>query len=458
VGQRSSVLMVILVFGILFSLMYVSGVMASARKDMQMKDLQAAPRVYASISRMIEPENICFTIDKEFLDKYSTFPSSIDEADYWAEIYIQTDRSYGNYYSGVGLHLNRNEALSLLSTYHSDFDRTVHSKNSSPDGRFTHESDRFSCGFAYEQKYYQLELSFETLKQVNRDTGYVPVYITREQVEKQQDSVQNKVTFAPWNNTLVFFNQLTSAITIELSNVNGTGAEQHFETFAVLPGRMIDLPAPADWTALDDTAYQYKVKEYPWISGHVTVSTVYTNGCLTPEIAKSLYAQSDFELKFPSYLPEGFRPVCNAENTDTYMIQIYANQSATDYHASKGIMHSKDNPYPFYLYSSTPQQEVKGIVQVHAMKLYEDGKAQDARKQLLESYQLLLNQTVQYPFSTPISDLQFIESDENGGRSYLKYNQGKFLTAVEVAVNSEKYVVIGSLPMEEMMNIAKSLS
>jgi hypothetical protein len=179
---------------------------------------------------------------------------------------------------------------------------------------------------------------------------------------------------------------------------------------------------------------------------------------LTTEIAKSLYAQSNFELKFPSYLPEGFRSVCNAENTDMYLIQIYANQSATDYHTSKGIMHSMDNPYPFYLYSSTPEEEAKGIFQVHAMKLYGDGKAQDAQKQLLESYQFLVNQTTQYPLSTPISNPQFIESDENDGRSYLKYNQGKFLATVEVAIENERYMVIGSLPMEEMMNIAKSLS
>jgi hypothetical protein len=439
-------------------MMYVSGPIASARRETEMKELQAAPRVDASISRMIEPENICFTVDKEFLDKYPTFRNGIGEADHWAEIDIQTNSSYGNYYSGVGLYLNRNEALSLVSTYHSNFNQTIHSQNT-PDGRFTHEYKKFSCGFVYEEKYYQLELSFETLKQVNRDTGFVPVYITKDLIEKQEDSVQDKVTFAPWNNTLVFFNQLPSTMTVELSNMNGAGAEQDLETFTVLPSTMIDLPLAADWTTLDDTTYQYKVKEYPWIRGHVTVSTIYTYGCLTTEIARSLYAQSNFSLKFPFYLPEGFRSVCNAESTDTYMIQIYANQSATDYYTSKGMMHSERNPYPFYLYSSTPQEEVKGIFQVHAMKLYDgDGKEQDARKQLLESYQSMLNQTAQYPLSTPISNPEFIESDENGATSYLIYNQGKFLATVEVAVGSEKYTVVGSLPMEEMMNIAKSLS
>ncbi len=457
-GWRSSILIVILVFGILFSMMFVSGLIASARQDMQMKELQAATRVNAGISRMIEPENICFTIDQKFLDKYPAFGDSIDEADYWAEIDIKTNSSYGNYYSGVGLYLDKNEALSLVGTYHADFfNQTIHSLNT-PDGRFTHQYKRFSCGFVYEQKFYQLDLSFETLKQVNRDTGYVPVYVTKELIGKQEGSVQSKVTFAPWNNTLVFFNKLTSTITIELSDMNRTGEERHLETFTVLPNTMIDLPLAADWSRLDDTTYQYKVKEYPWIQGHIAVSTTYTNGCLTTEIAKSLYVQSNFELKFPSYIPEGFRPVCNAENTDTYLIQIYANQSATDYHTNKGIMHSKDNPYPFYLFSSTPEKEAKGIFHVHAMKLYGDGKAQDAQKQLLESYQFLVNQTAQYPFSTPISNPQFIESDENDGRSYLKYNQGKFLATVEVAIENEKYIVIGSLPLEEMMNIAKSLS
>ena len=462
-GWRSSIVIVSLVFGILFSMIFVSGAVTTARQDIQIKELQGAPRTYAEIARTIEPENnICFIVDQQFLDKYPDFRDSINEADYWAEIDIKTNSSYGgNYYSGVGLDLNRAEILSLANAYHRVFDQTIHSANT-PDGRFTHKSRNFDCGFVYQQKNYRLDLSFETLEQVNRNTGFVPVYITKEIVEKKEDSstqgISRAITFAPWNNTLVFFNKLPTAITIELYDVNMTEVEeqQYSEMFTVLPNAMIDLPLSADWSSLDNvTSYQYEIKEYPWIRGQVDVSIAYTNRCLTKEVSKSLYIQSDFQLKFPSYIPDGFNSVCNAENTNTYLIQIYANQSATDYHTRKGEMHSKDNPYPFYLYSSMPKEEVKGIFQVHAMKLYEDGRAQDAQKQLRENYEYMTSQISQYPLSTPINNLEFIEDDS---RAYLKYNQGEFLTTVEVVIGSEKYIVTGSLPVEEIMKIAKSLS
>jgi hypothetical protein len=69
----------------------------------------------------------------------------------------------------------------------------------------------------------------------------------------------------------------------------------------------------------------------------------------------------------------------------------------------------------------------------------------------------MANQISQYPLSTPINNLQFIEEDDNE-RSYLKYNQGEFLATVEMAIESEKYIVTGSLPMDEIMRIVKSLS
>jgi len=123
------------------------------------------------------------------------------------------------------------------------------------------------------------------------------------------------------------------------------------------------------------------------------------------------------------------------------------------------LFRSRGNPFPFYLYSSTPDQEVRGIFQVHAMKLYGvSGEGQDAQKILKTYYQYLLNQTSQqYPQSILIQNLQFIERDKDG-RTYLTYNDGAFLSTVEVATGSDRYRVTGGLPMDEMLAIAKSLS
>lgn len=444
VGQRSSILLFALALGAMFALISVSLLdIGVSSKEGLIQELQAA-RINTNLARTIVPERLCFTLDNEILSKYSTLIPAISEADLWAENDIRSNATYGNYYSGTTVDLDRSQMLSLLRTY--NFNQTT-SQSPAIDRFFSYEHRSFNCGFNYSDKYYLLTLSFTTLEKVNTEHGYVPIRLSQGLVDRSESSVTNVTTYIPFNSTAVFFNELSSPVTIDF-NSNDSGIS---ETIILLPDRMQDLYLRPNWSSLEDTNYHYEVKEYPWIEGDISVSQRYSNGCMSEEEAKSLYLERDFRVMFPSYLSNGLRLGCIATNTSNYAIQIYVNQTAIDYYKSKGVMYSEDNPYPFYLYGSMSREEVNGIVQVHAQKYYLD--FENPREQGYETYQYMLNNTdIGY-----ITNPQFIDDDMRG-ISYLSFNEGDYLSAVDVLTASERYRVVGAFPSDEIMKIAESLN
>ncbi len=448
-GQRSSILVFALVIASMCALLSASMYTSVSPKEKLIEGLQAA-RTNVNLARMINPENICFTLDNETLGKYSpALAQAINFADIRTEDEIRRNEHHGNYYTGTAVSLDRSQILSLLRAY--NFNQTRVSHDPSTDRFFTYEDRNFSCGFNYSDKHYLLTLFFTTLEQVNTERGHVPIHISQSLVEKAEHPLNNVTTFAPFNNTAVFFNELSSPVTIEVSSKNG-GITY---TITLLPNKMQDVRLSPNWTRLENTGYHYKVKEYPWIEGDISVSPRYNSECMSKEIAKSLYLQSDFDVKFPAYLPEGFKPVCNAENLPSYVIQIYVNQTAVDNYRKSGAMSSRDNPYPFYLYPGMPEEQVEGIVQVHAQKYY--APTENQRDTGFSAYQSMLNDTAAN-IGYRTNPQFFNDRDGANSTSYLTYNEGKFLSVVNVLTSDESYRVVGTLPMEEVMKIAKSLS
>jgi hypothetical protein len=438
-----------LALGAMFVLLYFSVYMAAEDKNRLIQELQAGMRADAAISRTVNPENVtCFAADDiEVTKRYPSLLQGIRDADQAAQEDERSDSRHGNYYTGVGIGLDKADMLSMIEAY--SFNRTIYHVPS-VDKLFTYENQQFSRGFSYSGNYYRLIFTFTALEGITRDLGYVPVRITQGQVQEADSPfpITKAATYAPFNNTAVFFNELSSPVTIDIVSKD-TGIS---ETVALPPGRMQDVHLAADWSGFEEAAYHYKVREYPGIEGSISVSPEYSSGCLSRETARSLYLQSGFAVKFPSYLPEGFGPGCIAENTDSYVIQIYANQTAYEHHMSKGMMHSRGNFYPFYLHGSMPEEDAKGIVQVHAQKHY----FENAREQGYAMYQYMLNNT----WSGFATDPQFFElgGDSSNNISYLTFSEGKFLSVVVVLAEDESYRLVGALPMDEMLRIAESLA
>jgi hypothetical protein len=267
-------------------------------------------------------------------------------------------------------------------------------------------------------------------------------------VDRVESPVTNVTTYVPFNTTAIFFNELSSSpVTIDITSKNGGISD----TITLLPEKMQNIGLRPNWTRLENTDYHYKVKEYLWIEGDISVSLRYYTGCMSKEVAKSLYAQSDFQLMFPSYLPTGFKLGCVAENTGNYVIEMYVNQTAEEHYKNKEMMHSKNFPYPFYLYGSMPGEDVKGIVRIHTQKYY--AGSENPHEIGYNASQSMLNNTA-YGYRT---NLHFFNDDAND-TSYFTFNEGKYLSVADVLTSDESYRIVGSLPMGEIMKIANSLS
>lgn len=387
----------------------------------------------ASIVRMIKPEHICFSADQTLLDRYPTLVQDIKMADEEAGIDATT---YGNYYIGVGAGLNKAQMFSLMREHNFNFTTYF---DQTPNKLFTHQNKLLTCGFSYSDKYYQLAFTFRSLESVNRDRGYVPIKIDQRLVDKLDSPVSGAYTHAPFNNTAVFFNKLDSPITIELVNKE-TGV---LETVTIPSNKISDIALRPDFNSLDDVTLHYQIEEYPWIEGDIIVSIMTSSDCMSKEVVKSLYLESDFDVKFPAYLPRGFRLACNVEVLDNLVVEIYVNQTAIDYHNRTQIFHSRNNPYPIFLFSSTPEEGVAGIIEIYAQKIYEG----NANSTGYEFYQDIVEN------SSNLKEPVFSVKDDT---SYLQYYDGK-LSVVNVYTEDESYRLVGAIPMPELVNAAQSM-
>lgn len=410
-----------------------------ASVERKIPELQTASDSESYIARMIEREDICFEIDQAFLDRYPPFVQALKEADEIAD--MRSDSSDGNYYASIDVGLTKSHMISLV-TENDAFVETAGS-DTIANGLFTYSGRNFRCGVNYHENYYRLDLTFQWLSAVNRQSGYVAVNITRDLAADSGAAPPSGTTLAPFNNTLVFFNELGSPITVQVSGDNVLG----LEPVMIPEGGMADIRLPASWSTPEDDAYHYSVLEYPSIRGVISVSTKYTHECMDREIARSVYSQSAFDLKFPSYLPDGFRSVCNAENTDTSMIQVYANQTAIEFYTARASEYSPGNPFPLRA-DDLRADGVSGILQVHAFKSYHDDE--DPRRQLENRYREMISENYR-GFAT---DPEWFEANSI---PYFAYNDG-ILSIVEVAFDSEHYRITGALPREEIVKIAESLS
>jgi hypothetical protein len=346
--------------------------------------------------------------------------------------------------------------LSLISDY--DFNEIIphHSYVQDP---FIKQDTQFSCGFRYLDNNYLLTLTFTTIENVTGTHGYSAVRITPTMIDNSGATFSDNrssekstaiITYVPFNNTVVFFNELPNPVTIEVrSNSNNFQAAVSNETLYIPANKITDITLYPNWNTLADDLYHYQVKEYPSINGDIAVVKKYNTECMDNQTAKSIYSQRNFEVSFPSYLPEGFTHVCNSQNTDTYLIQVYANETAAENYKRLGLLHrqSNSNPYAYYLYPTMPQEELSGILLIHAQKAY----VSDPQAELFKFYKQALNDTSRYYSTNP----RFFSTN---GNSYFSYYEGNILPVVDVAKADSTYRVEGLLPMSELEKVAESLS
>jgi len=373
--------------------------------------------VSSSIFRLEKPENICFVADNTIFSKFPTFLTAIDEANTLAEQDISNKfPTHENTYTGTGISLTNSQVAELLGRY--NFHHTT-SFVKEDNHRFKFKEDYFRCSFEHKGINYGLLIRYVKLVGTGTDFGYVPIVIDNKTTGHTTFTV-----FHMFNSTIVFNNTLDSKITIRMtSNLTSENVTIPSHELALLYLR-------GNITNPTDIQYHYQTNELPNISGNVLFKEVLT--CIDQKTIKSLYTQTGFALKFPTYVPDGFVPVCNEADLEFMTIERFANSTGIAQHKNLNFYHISANLH-----------EDKGLVVVRAIIEY--GK--NATDLAYRDYK---------------NDISIAYGDS----TFSKYGDGSIMTyvapggvsTVVFTTKDQSYTFAGKMPLEELIKMAKSLS
>jgi hypothetical protein len=352
-SYRSIALILITVFGVLFSLLYSSSLMAIQNND-KFYQILASKRADIEVYRLRTPQNICFDMDSERLKQIDqdmaqeqvrgasdTLSRGIRDADRDALSYQEMERQMvlpkeyfeqmGNRYTGEGLRLEQqSEAmLPLIQTYESKFNHTVIHRSIRGVSDDVHQ---YHCNFGFNGSYYGISIKFYSLSSLNEYAGYLPIAITNQQLLEKtssQMSENNVIVYRMFNNTAVWINESDSWLTLQLSPatldapIDDCCGELEPITVRLAPSAAWDVYLGPNLGRID-TTFHYQIKEYPWIQGNIILKNYPV--CMDYDIAASLYSQTRFPFKVPSHLPSGFEYKCM--QAEAYSIKLfYANRT-----------------------------------------------------------------------------------------------------------------------------------
>ncbi len=142
-GQGSAILIIVLVFGLLFSLLYVSTFVAGQNSN-SLYTILETKKAEASLNRLINPEPVCFTLDNATLVKYSFLSDLIKEA--IADLSPPAN-PLSNRYDGFGTGVNATDILPLIRQYQNNFNHTTATVTI---WNYRDDIHTYDCNFAYQ--------------------------------------------------------------------------------------------------------------------------------------------------------------------------------------------------------------------------------------------------------------------------------------------------------------------
>lgn len=320
----------------------------------------SSKRADIEVYRLRMPQDICFELDSKRLHEVDqnmaqeqggdgdTLSRAINSSDVDAESDQQMEQQgnlpkeyfeqMGNRYSGEGLRLKEaNAILPLLKAYEGKFNHTIVHKSVRGVSDDFHQ---YSCNFGYNDKYYGLGIKFYSLASLNEYAGYLPITITNQQLEKGIKVLENHTVYRMFNNTVVWVNKSDSWLTLDITpatlrNIPIDFCCEDLEpiTVRLAPSQSWDLYLGPNLGRVD-TNFQYQGKEYPWIHGNILLKNY--PECMDFGTAGSLYSQTKFPFKIPSYLPPGFEYKCMQAEASNIMI-FFANRTFSVEEMGEGI-------------------------------------------------------------------------------------------------------------------------
>ncbi len=341
-GYRSAVLIVILVFGMVFSMLYFSSLLASQNTE-RFYQMLASKRADVEVYRLRVPQNICFELDEETLVKVDQSMAqeppatrdSLSRAIKSADADALTDQQMeeqvpeysaqiGNRYTGEGFRVdNGGGMLPLVQAYEGVFNhtRTIVEKAGVAD-----TVHRFDCNFSYGGNYYGIGIKFYSLLHINEYAGYLPIVITDRTLEEKNAAAKTATVFRLFNSTVLWENRSESWLTLQVTPaVQDDAPESASEpiTAKLAPFQAWDLYLGG--LQASGTSFHYQIMEHPQVQGDIIVKTAPV--CMDFDTARSLYAATNFPFRTPSYFPEGYEYKCMQAD----MASVYLFYSTQDF-------------------------------------------------------------------------------------------------------------------------------
>jgi hypothetical protein len=295
-------------------------------------DILGSKRADVDVYRLRIHQDICFELDSKTLHAIDqdmakeqsagdTLSRAINSSDDDAERDQQLEQQgnlpkeyfeqMGNHYSGEGLRLKEaNAILPLIKAYEDKFNHTTVHRSVRGVSEDIHQ---YSCNFSYDGKHYGLGVRFYSLISLNEYPGYLPITITNQQLQKGSQVPENNTVYRMFNNTVIWINKSDSWLTLEitpavLQNIPIDFCCEDLDpvTVRLAPSQSWDLYLGPNLGV--DTNFQYQIEEYPWIHGNILLKNY--PECMDFDMARSLYSQTKFPFKIPSYLPLGYEYKC----------------------------------------------------------------------------------------------------------------------------------------------------
>lgn len=392
-------------------------------KSIKLDSLQSKP-FSAIIARFATPKEPCFNIDDTFLSRYPALKEGIRLADEES-----IGEIYGDRYAGHGLGLARDDALSIISDVPFKYSVTENEFDSIKD-----ESHSFGCIIQYKDNFYDLRIDFIGFNP-SPDQGSSIVRITRDKERFGTIVLQpeNATVWATFNNTVVWKNELSEKVTIVS---DGNSPVKEFDEVAtsanvIMPGQIWYFGFRGDLASYQNETYRYHVEPYN-LRGVVELKRY--PPCMTEDVARSLYSQTRFFVKFPEYLPEGYSLQCNFHGMNIWIIQTYWNKTY-NIHENMG----------FNLYST--EGLARGVIWISAMKEIGERDEESVAEQWYKDMK-----------KNPSLDASFLRINGHPAVSNKDFlSDGKEISVLLLFLDQEKYVFKGMIPLDELIKMAESL-
>lgn len=354
-----------------------------------------------------------------------------------------------------GLRLNQQSVamIPLIKSHEDKFNHTAVHKSISG---VSDEVHQYNCNFSYNSNFYGIGIKFYSLSSLNEYEGYLPITITNQYLQKEAEGSRSAgIVYRMFNNTVVWINESDSWLTLEMSPAildtptDDCCGDLEPITAKLAPSSAWDIRLGPNLGRIE-TPFHYQIKEYPWIQGDIILKNY--PQCMDYDTAASLYSQTKFPFKVPSYLPAGFEYKCmQAEASSVYL--FYANRTFDVQEMGEAVSSGE------ILLRMSDEDRFFGIIDGEE-SLNDTARIMQDYQSILDGNPALMPQLIdingKLAWGNEVSATGFIGTVEFPDGSEI-VTRSEIPSRLRLYENGVGIHLEGYVPLEELANIARSL-